>query len=91
MLDEPTQGVDVGAREEIHQIMKGLLDQGKGILMVTSDLDELMNMSQFIAVMNQGRLVAYLDAKKTTREEVLSYALGSSNPDLGSSAIQTHI
>ena len=79
LLDEPTQGVDVGAREEIHQIMKRLLDEGKGILMVTSDLDELMNMSHLIAVMNKGRLVAYLDAKKTNREEVLSYAIGNSN------------
>jgi ABC-type sugar transport system ATPase subunit len=82
LLDEPTQGVDVGAREEIHQIMTRLLDEGKAILMVTSDLDELMNMSHFIAVMNQGRIVAYLDAKKTTREEVLSYAIGNASPDV---------
>jgi ABC-type sugar transport system ATPase subunit len=80
LLDEPTQGVDVGAREEIHQIMKRLLDEGKAILMVTSDLDELMNMSQFIAVMNKGRIVAYLDARKTSREEVLSYAIGNASP-----------
>ena len=58
LLDEPTQGVDVGAREEIHRIMKRLLDEGKGILMVSSDLDELMNMSHVIAVMNKGRIVA---------------------------------
>lgn len=90
LLDEPTQGVDVGAREEIHQIMKSLLEQGKGILMVTSDLDELMNMSQCIAVMNQGRLVAYLDAKHTTREEVLSYAIGSSTTD-ACTAIQASV
>jgi len=77
LLDEPTQGVDVGAREEIHRIMKGLLDQGKGILMVTSDLDELMNMSHQVAVMNEGRLVALLDAHLTNRQEVLSYAIGS--------------
>lgn len=82
LLDEPTQGVDVGAREEIHQIMKRLLDEGKAILMVTSDLDELMNMSHIIAVMNQGRIVATLDAKKTTREEVLSYAIGNASPDI---------
>jgi len=81
LLDEPTQGVDVGAREEIHRIMKRLLDEGKGILMVSSDLDELMNMSHFIAVMNKGRMVAFLDAKKTTRQEVLSYAIGKSSPD----------
>jgi ABC-type sugar transport system ATPase subunit len=80
LLDEPTQGVDVGAREEIHQIMKRLLDEGKAILMVTSDLDELMNMSQFIAVMNKGRIVAYLDTRKTSREEVLSYAIGNASP-----------
>ena len=91
LLDEPTQGVDVGAREEIHQIMKRLLEEGKGILMVTSDLDELMNMSQFIAVMNRGRLVAYLDAKQTTREEVLSYAIGNSNSDVGCTAVQTSV
>ena len=84
LLDEPTQGVDVGAREEIHQIITRLLDEGKAILMVTSDLDELMNMSHTIAVMNQGRIVATLDAKKTTREEVLSYAIGNASPNLDS-------
>jgi len=76
LLDEPTQGVDVGAREEIHRIMKGLLDEGKGIVMVTSDLDELMKMSHYISVMHKGRVVAHLETLRTTREEVLSYALG---------------
>jgi ribose transport system ATP-binding protein len=76
LLDEPTQGVDVGAREEIHRIMTGLINDGKGIIMVTSDLDELMNMSHTIAVMNKGRIVANLEARDTTREEVMSYALG---------------
>jgi ribose transport system ATP-binding protein len=76
LLDEPTQGVDVGAREEIHRIMKGLLEEGKGIVMVTSDLDELMKMSHHISVMHKGQVVAHLDTLGTTREEVLSYALG---------------
>ena len=76
LLDEPTQGVDVGAREEIHRIMTRLVDEGKGIIMVTSDLDELMNMSHAIAVMNKGRIVAYLETRATSREEVVSYALG---------------
>ncbi len=80
LLDEPTQGVDVGAREEIHRIMKGLLDKGKGMIMVTSDLDELMNMSHVIVVMNKGRVVAQLEAQKTTREEVMAYALGERSP-----------
>ncbi|HEY9595226.1 MAG TPA: sugar ABC transporter ATP-binding protein [Spirochaetia bacterium] len=80
LLDEPTQGVDVGAREEIHRIMKRLLEEGKGILMVSSDLDELMNMSTTIAVMNKGRIVAALDARTTNRQEVLSYAIGTTQP-----------
>jgi ABC-type sugar transport system ATPase subunit len=80
LLDEPTQGVDVGAREEIHRIMKRLLDEGKGILMVSSDLDELMNMSHVIAVMNKGRIVATLDVEKTNRQEVLGYAIGTTAP-----------
>jgi len=85
LLDEPTQGVDVGAREEIHRIMKKLLEEGKGILMVSSDLDELMNMSHLIAVMREGRVAALLEADKTNRQEVLSYAIGTtrSEPDPG--------
>jgi ribose transport system ATP-binding protein len=79
LLDEPTQGVDVGAREEIHRIMKKLLGEGKGILMVSSDLDELMNMSHLIAVMREGRVAAVLDAEATSRQEVLSYAIGTAS------------
>jgi ABC-type sugar transport system ATPase subunit len=71
--------VDVGAREEIHRIMKRLLEEGKGILMVSSDLDELMNMSHFIAVMREGRLAAVLQADTTNRQEVLSYAIGTTS------------
>ena len=77
-MDEPTQGVDVGAREEIHQIMKELVDKGKSILMISSDLDELMNMSHRILVLNKGQLVAHLITSQTTQEEVLSYAIGKS-------------
>ena len=81
LLDEPTQGVDVGAREEIHRIMKRLLEQGKGILMVSSDLDELFNMSHRIAVMHGGRLAALLETATTNRQEVLSYAIGTTRSE----------
>ncbi len=76
IMDEPTQGVDVGAREEIHRIMKDLTGEGKGIIMVSSDLDELLNMSSRVAVMNKGKIITILDARNTTREEILSYAIG---------------
>lgn len=78
IMDEPTQGVDVGAREEIHRIMKYLTNEGKAILMVSSDLDELMNMSHRVAVMRGGRVVNILNTPETTREEVLSFAIGKS-------------
>jgi ABC-type sugar transport system ATPase subunit len=77
IMDEPTQGVDVGAREEIHRIMKDLVAEGKAIVMVSSDLDELMNMSHRIAVMRKGRLIKTLETARTTREEVLSRAIGT--------------
>ncbi len=76
IMDEPTQGVDVGAREEIHRIMKDLTGEGKGIIMVSSDLDELLNMSSRVAVMNKGKIITILNARNTTREEILSYAIG---------------
>jgi ABC-type sugar transport system ATPase subunit len=85
IMDEPTQGVDVGAREEIHRIMKHLLNEGKAVVMVSSDLDELMNMSHRIAVMNRGRIVACLTTSQTTREEVLSFAIGKSTTSFGKS------
>jgi ribose transport system ATP-binding protein len=76
IMDEPTQGVDVGAREEIHRIMTHLLQEGKSILMVSSDLDELMNMSHRVLVMKEGRIVGDLVTSQSTREEVLSLAIG---------------
>jgi ABC-type sugar transport system ATPase subunit len=79
LMDEPTQGVDVGSREEIHRIMKELLIKRKAIIMISSDLDELMNMSHRILVMSKGQIVARLDTTQTTQEEVLSFAIGKSD------------
>jgi ribose transport system ATP-binding protein len=78
IMDQPTQGVDVGAREEIHHIMNDLISRGKAIIMITSDLDELMNMSHRIIVMSKGQIVANLETPKTTQEEVISFAIGKS-------------
>jgi ABC-type sugar transport system ATPase subunit len=78
LMDEPTQGVDVGAREEIHRIMKDLVNEGKSIVMITSDFDELMNMSHKIIVMSKRQIVAVLNTSQTTQEEVLSFAIGKS-------------
>jgi ribose transport system ATP-binding protein len=74
LLDEPTRGVDVAARSEIYREINELAEAGAAIIMVSSDLPELLGMSDRILVMRRGRLVAELDAKKTSQEEVLKYA-----------------
>ncbi len=74
MLDEPTRGVDVAARSEIYREINELAESGAAIVMVSSDLPELLGMADRILVMRRGRLVAELNAKQTTQEEILKYA-----------------
>jgi ABC-type sugar transport system ATPase subunit len=74
LLDEPTRGVDVAARAEIYRAVNRLAEGGAAVVMVSSDLPELLGMADRILVMRRGRLVAELNAKRTTQEEVLTYA-----------------
>ncbi len=74
LLDEPTRGVDVAARSEIYREVNELAEAGASIVMVSSDLPELLGMADRILVMRRGRLVAELNAKQTTQEEILKYA-----------------
>ena len=74
LLDEPTRGVDVAARSEIYREINELAEAGAAIVMVSSDLPELLGMAERILVMRRGRLVAELKARETTQEEILKYA-----------------
>ena len=74
LLDEPTRGVDVAARAEIYRSINELVESGAAVVMVSSDLPELLGMADRVLVMRRGRLVAELNAKSTTQEEVLTYA-----------------
>ena len=76
IFDEPTRGIDVGAKVEIYKLMQKLAAQGAGIIMVSSELLEVMNMSDRIAVVCDGRIVTEFGRGKATDEEVMSYALG---------------
>jgi rhamnose transport system ATP-binding protein len=76
ILDEPTQGVDVGAKAEIHRLMGQLAARGLGILMISSELPEVLGMSDRIGVMRAGRLVAMFDRERATQERILELALG---------------
>ena len=76
VLDEPTQGIDVGAKSEIHELMMELAEQGVAILMISSELPEILGMSDRIAVMHGGTIVSVLDRAEATPERVLARALG---------------
>jgi len=76
ILDEPTQGVDVGAKAEIHRLMDELVGQGLGILMISSELVEVLGMADRILVMHRGRIAAELP-RGATQEDVMRAATGS--------------
>jgi rhamnose transport system ATP-binding protein len=76
ILDEPTQGVDVGAKAEIHRLMGDLAAQGIAILMISSELPEVLGMSDRVAVMHGGTIVGTIDRAEATAESVLALALG---------------
>jgi rhamnose transport system ATP-binding protein len=78
LLEEPTQGVDVGARAEIHRQLRHLAASGVGIVLVSSDLPELLALSQRVVVMHRGRLVGEFAQGDGTQEKVLDLALGTS-------------
>jgi ribose transport system ATP-binding protein len=79
IVDEPTRGIDVPAKIEIYDLMNRLTAEGKGILMISSELPELLGMSDRVLVMREGRVVAERDATGTTQSELLAYALGQAS------------
>jgi rhamnose transport system ATP-binding protein len=76
ILDEPTQGVDVGSKSEIHSLMVDLAAQGRAIIMISSELPEILGMSDRIAVMHEGVIAGVLDRAQATQQNILSLALG---------------
>jgi ribose transport system ATP-binding protein len=76
-LDEPTRGIDVGAKAEVHSIMTDLAKKGVGILMISSDLPEVLHMSDRILVMHEGRLTGCFSREEATEELIMLAATGS--------------
>jgi rhamnose transport system ATP-binding protein len=77
IVDEPTQGVDVGSKSEIHSLMVDLAGRGTAIIMISSELPEILGMSDRVAVMHAGRLAGVLPRTEATQQSILSLALGS--------------
>ena len=76
LLDEPTQGVDVGAKAEIHGIIRELAARGLAVLMISSELPEILAMSDRVVVMRAGTIAGVLSRADATQERVLAMALG---------------
>ncbi len=74
LLDEPTRGIDVGAKYEIYQLINNLAVQGKSVVVVSSEMPELMGICDRIVVMSNGRIAGIVDAKTTSQEEILTLA-----------------
>jgi ribose transport system ATP-binding protein len=74
VLDEPTPGVDVGAKAEIYALIRELADAGTAVLLISSDLPELIGLSDRVLVMRRGRIVAALDRESATEESIVRAA-----------------
>jgi putative multiple sugar transport system ATP-binding protein len=77
ILDEPTRGIDVGAKFEIYGIMNDLAAQGRGVVMISSEMPELLGMCDRIYVMNEGRIVGELSRTEASQERIMALILQS--------------
>ena len=77
IVDEPTRGVDVGAKEEVYRLLRSLATEGVGIIMISSDLLEILGLSDRILVMRSGRIAGLLDRNRATEERIIALATGA--------------
>ncbi len=79
ILDEPTRGIDVGAKAEIHHLMNELAERGVGILMISSELPEVLGVSDRVLVMHEGRLIGEYDPRTATQDDIMGAATGGAS------------
>jgi ABC-type sugar transport system ATPase subunit len=77
IFDEPTRGIDVGAKEEIRGLIKKLAREGKAVIVISSEIPEILVISDRVAVMHEGRIEALLRRQEATREKLMAYSMGA--------------
>ncbi len=77
IFDEPTRGIDVGAKSEIYRLMRSLADKGVAVLMISSDMEEVIGVSDRVAVMRSGRIAGVLEREQCTEATILRLAMGA--------------
>jgi ribose transport system ATP-binding protein len=90
IFDEPTRGIDVGAKSEIYKLLNDLAAQGKAIVMISSELPEILRMSHRIIVMCEGRITGELTAGEATQESIMKYATQRGETILAVEPIQSN-
>ncbi len=81
ILDEPTRGIDVGAKYEIYCVINQMVAQGKSVIMISSEMPEILGMCDRIYVMNEGRMIAEMDGKDATQEKIMTEIINSGKSD----------
>jgi ribose transport system ATP-binding protein len=76
IFDEPTRGIDVGSKAEIYELMRKLAEGGVAIIMISSDMEEVINVSDRVAVMHEGRVTGFLTREELTEENIMRLAVG---------------
>ena len=89
IFDEPTRGIDVGAKQEIYDLLDKLTDEGKSIIMISSEMEEVLRMSDRIAVMCNGRITGFLDNSEATQEKIMELATQFSVIEDNTSEVQS--
>lgn len=83
IFDEPTRGIDVGAKAEIYELMRNLAKEGVAILMISSDMEEVLSLSDRVAVMHEGRITGILPFNECSEEAIMQFAVGGQRPPAG--------
>jgi len=76
ILDEPTRGIDVGSKSEIYKLIRALADDGMGVIMVSSEMEEIMGLADRVLVMHEGRCTGILDRHEISEESIMHLATG---------------
>ena len=75
ILDEPTRGIDVGAKYDIYCLINQMVEQGKSVIMISSEMPEILGMCDRIYIMNEGKMAGELDAKEATQEGIMAHIM----------------
>jgi len=82
IFDEPTRGIDIGAKTEVYKLINNLAEEGNAIIVISSELPEILGVSNRIAIFREGHLVKTLEAKDATQEKIMLYAMGGVNNEI---------